>query len=302
MTTQKLRIAIDKDDTLNWLTHEIMVRSGVENPKPEDIPPFTEIKAAATLVIKAQSEGVEVTEDFLVDFPRVTLNFLKTRMECFKDPEFFAAKPYGLAHSIVDFAKESGFEPVICTKTLSDSKMFAEVTAAKMRFWKEHFSDIDMMIATGVKCIDAIALIDDHKGNCLDFNASNYRPTLVWNHITATEQLLNEFYAHCHTYASYLSMTAPTIHNQNVIVERSGDKARLSLLSTHNIEAEQTEYLREHVRGSSIVESVDIENNTVLVSNLYFKDVELEEGFEDIETLRNEKGSLNSIIFNNFAI
>lgn len=298
MTEQKLRIAIDKDDTLNWLTHEIMVRTGVANPKPEDIPVFSEIKDAVVIVMKAMENNEEVTEDLLVDFPRVTVAFLQTRMECLADPDFFAAKPYGLAHSIVDMATENGFEPTICTKTLSNHKKFAEVTAAKMRFWKEHFSDIDMMIATGTKCIDAIALIDDLDKNCLVFNQTNHRPTLVWNHKTGTKQLLQDFYDHCTKYGEYLASNVQTAIHKNIIVEKSGNKVQLVTVSDENLESEKDIL----ISGGSLVESIDIENGTYSVINLYIKETELTDSFVDIEELRNQNNTLNSIIFNNFNI
>jgi hypothetical protein len=298
MTQEKFRIAIDKDDTLNWLTHEIMVRSGVSNPQPEDIPAFSEIKASATIIKQAIKDNVEITEDLIKDFPRVTLSFLQAREKCFSDPAFFKAKPYGLAHSIVDIAKSNGFEPVICTKTLSNHPLFAEVTAAKMEFWKEHFSDIDMMIATGVKCIDAIALIDDLDANCLAFNKTNFRPTLVWNHKTGTEDLLQDFYNHCNTYAAYLSLTSPNIKYSNLIFEKNGNKIR--------IVNETYGYLSDHketiTKGASLIESVYVEGNSCEVINLYFREVDSDEDMQDIDSLRYNENTLYSIIFNNFNI
>lgn len=290
----KLRIAIDKDDTLNWLTHEIALRSGKKDLQPEDIPSFKEIKAAATVIQTAMKNKVTLSDDLLVDFPNVDLAFLEMRQKCFADPMFFAAKPYGLAHTIVDMAKTSGFEPVICTKTLSQHEKFAEVTAAKMVFWKEHFSDIDMMIATGEKCIDAIALIDDLAKNGLSFNASNHRPFLVWNHITGNERLLEDFYSYCHTYATYLESDIELTSFKNVLVKKSGDTVELSVISD-----QETSGL---VSGGSMIEHVSPKTKSCSIINLFFQEIDSGETFDDIESLRFEPNSLNSIIFNNFNI
>jgi 8-oxo-dGTP pyrophosphatase MutT (NUDIX family)/5'(3')-deoxyribonucleotidase len=175
MTVQKPIIAIDKDDTLNWLTYEFCKKAGVTNPA--DIPHLDQIKNGDI------SEQIKIS-----------------REECFKDPKFWESKPYGLAFEMVQMAKDFGFEPTICTKTLTKHPKADQIIAAKFRFWQEHFSDINMHIVTGEKSIDAIALIDDSIKNCISFNNKNSKPFLVWNHSTGTIDVLKDFYGLCQQY------------------------------------------------------------------------------------------------------
>lgn len=296
MKQENKRIAFDLDDTMNWLSHEIMVRSGVETPLKENIPVFSDIKKAVSIINDAKNNNLTIDDELLKDFPHISLKFLKTREECFNDPQFFSAPPYGLAYSMINMAKSEGYEPTICTKTLSNHPKFAEVTAAKMVFWKKYFSDLDMMIATGVKCIDAIALVDDLDKNCLAFNKKDHRPTLVWNHKTGTEELLNDFYKHCNDYSQYLdSETKNTVH-YNFIVEKNGDKVR-------TIQAlRDDEEVEDAISGGTLIKTIDLENNKFAVLHLYLREINNVIHMGELEVLRNKKDTLNSIIFNNFNI
>lgn len=235
MTTNLPIIAIDKDDTLNWLTYSIMQASGVENPSPESIPEFSDIKKAAGLA-KVGIPSKKVSKDFL-----------KAREKCFADPNFFASPPYGLAKTLVSMASEYGFEPTICTKTMTNHPKFAEITAAKMRFWQEHFPDTDMMIATGKKSIDAIALIDDLMKNGLDFNTSNYRPFLVWNHKTGTVDTIRNFYSYCQFYNSFLNEKPTQLTTKSLVLsEKDG---QLMALYVENEDAQSYDSVGNFVSG-----------------------------------------------------
>lgn len=150
-------IAIDKDDTLNFLTYEICKMAGIHDVK--DIPSLDEIKAKKA--------------------PKA---FYDARTKFFSDASVFASPPYGGARKMVDMAKESGFFPKICTKTMTTHPQAPEITMHKMKFWQEYFSDIEMHIVTGGKSVDAIALIDDSANNGLAFNKTNSRHFLVWSH------------------------------------------------------------------------------------------------------------------------
>ena len=167
-------IAIDQDDTLNWLTLEIAKQAGIVDFK--DIPNLDQIKSK-----------------------NVSSSFLSARDECFKNPDFFLQPPYGLANDLVNLAKENGFKPTICTKTASMHPLAPEITANKIRFWQKYYPDINMMIVTGEKEIDSLALIDDSLNNCIKFSQKNnaYKPFLVWDHKTGTIDLINAFYRYC---------------------------------------------------------------------------------------------------------
>lgn len=200
-------IAIDKDDTLNFLTLEICKMAGITELK--DIPSLDEIKA------KKAPEA-----------------FYKARTEFFSDVSVFATAPYGGARSIVDMAKEHGFVPKICTKTMTTHPEAAKITMHKMEFWLNHFKDIEMHIVTGTKSIDAIGLIDDSASNGFDFNSRNFRPFLVWSHKyneSVYTEVLNAFY----------KVTNNLFHNQDEIAHASygtnkllidfqGDKIKVS--------------------------------------------------------------------------
>lgn len=168
-------IAIDKDDTLNWLTFEIAKKAGITNVS--DIPHLDQIKSK-----------------------NVSDEFLKARTECFNDPDFFLSPPYGHANDLISLAKEYGFKPTICTKTMSKHKFAPEITANKIRFWQQYYPDVNMMIVTGEKEIDAFALIDDSLQNCLTFSQKygQTKPFLVWDHKTGSIDLINAFYRYCH--------------------------------------------------------------------------------------------------------
>jgi 8-oxo-dGTP pyrophosphatase MutT (NUDIX family)/5'(3')-deoxyribonucleotidase len=175
MTVQKPIIAIDKDDTLNWLTYEFCKKAGVTNPA--DIPHLDQIKNGD-----------------------ISDKIKESRAECFKDPCFWESKPYGLAFDIVQMAKDFGFEPTICTKTITKHPKADQIIAAKFRFWQKYFSEINIHIVTGEKTIDAMALIDDSINNCIKFNKKDSRPFLVWDHSTGTIDVLKDFYGLCQQY------------------------------------------------------------------------------------------------------
>ena len=65
-------VAIDKDDTLNWLTKDICDKAGIHM---DDIPTLDIIKSG-----------------------RAKKEFYVARDEFFEDPSNFANAPYGLAH------------------------------------------------------------------------------------------------------------------------------------------------------------------------------------------------------------
>lgn len=167
-------IAIDKDDTLNWLTKDICDAAGI--PK-EHIPTLDVIKSG-----------------------RASEEFYKAREVFFAEPSNFANKPYGLAHKIVSKAKEYDFNPMVCTKTMSDHPRGGEIVMHKFNFLRKHFPDTEAQIVIGRKFPDAIALIDDSYNNCLHFNKTENRPFLVWNHKTAEEETLDIFYTYVNFY------------------------------------------------------------------------------------------------------
>jgi hypothetical protein len=163
-------IAIDKDDTLNYLTYALCQQAGIDT-----VPSLDEIKDN-----------------------KASPAFYEARKTFFADPSVFSSAPYGGARTIVDKAKDNGFKPKICTKTMTTHPRADEITAHKMKFWQEHFSDIEMQIVTGVKSTDAIALIDDSAKNCLDFNSRNFRNFLIWSHRydeTTYNAVLDSFYS-----------------------------------------------------------------------------------------------------------
>ena len=270
-------IAIDKDDTLNWLTHAIMVRSGVTNPDPNTKPEFADIKEAAELAKQGKVSD------------KVSPEFLEARQQCFADPDFFASAPYGLAKDLVSLASEFGFEPTICTKTVTTHPKYAEITSAKMRFWAEHFPDTDMMIATGKKSIDAIALVDDLAKNGLAFNDSRYRPFLVWDHKIGTIEVIKSFYEYCELYNSYLNSGVRTPVVKNVLLSTAngslevqydvdeevvkGKKPAGNWVTGHDLTSDQFNVISCYVTSEPLEQTSDlseIELPVSLVSTLSF--------------------------------
>lgn len=163
-------VAIDKDDTLNWLTKDICEEAGIP---VEEIPTLDVIKTG-----------------------RATPEFYKAREAFFANPENFANAPYGLAHKIVSMAEEAGLNPLICTKTMSNHPRGGEIVMHKFDFLRKHFPETEAQIVVGRKFPDAIAMVDDSYNNCLQFNKTGYRPFLVWNHQIATEETLKHFYTY----------------------------------------------------------------------------------------------------------
>ncbi len=165
-------IAIDKDDTLNWITLHICNEAGITDSKL--VPSLDQIKSN-----EAPKE------------------FYKARSKVFKDPAVFSLPPYGGARQIVDEAKKYGFIPKICTKIMGNHDDPGAISMHKTNFWKEHFHDIELQIVSGKKTTDAIALVDDSANNCLHFNSRNYRNFLIWSHKHSEEtynRVLTSFY------------------------------------------------------------------------------------------------------------
>lgn len=254
-------IAIDKDDTLNWLTYSILESMGKKNIDKSEVPTFDEIKRASVFAKNKLNDGDILSEDDFDDFENVTLDFLAAREKCFNDPNFFASKPYGLAREMVDMIKNSSFNPVICTKTLSNHEKHAEVTAAKMKFWKEYFSDIDMMIATGVKHVDAIGLIDDLLKNGLVFNSKNYRPFLVWNHKTANKHVIQIFIDYCEFYEKNINaFDVKDIKEKDIFI----------VVESNNIYIENK--INDKEEFKSLGSFVHSDKHGIAVGNYYIKD------------------------------
>lgn len=159
-------IAIDKDDTLNYLTFDICKAAGLK-----EIPTLD--------VIKSGDASKE---------------FYEARKAFFSEPSNFSNAPYGIAKKIVEIAKEHNFNPLICTKTMSGHPRGDEIVAHKFKFLREHFPETEAMIVLGRKFPDAIGMIDDSLSNCLHFNSTANRPFLVWNHQIGTTEVLNSFY------------------------------------------------------------------------------------------------------------
>lgn len=169
-------IAIDKDDTLNYLTLDICKMAGLT-----DVPTLDVIKSN-----------------------RASTEFYTARDLFFKEPKNFSNPPYGLAKDIVSKASEHGFKPLICTKTMSGHERGNEIIAHKFDFLNKYFKGVDAMIVLGTKFPDAIGMVDDSLSNCLFFNKTSNRPFLVWNHKIGTLDVLDSFYLYANEYADLI--------------------------------------------------------------------------------------------------
>ncbi|MFS1428210.1 hypothetical protein LMH73_013880 [Vibrio splendidus] len=170
-------IAIDKDDTLNYLTLDICKSAGLSH-----IPTLDVIKSG-----------------------RASKEYYAARAAFFAEPKNFANAPYGLGKNIVSKAQDHGFNPVICTKTMSDHPRGDEIVAHKFKFLREHFSGIEAMIVMGRKFPDAAGMIDDSLSNCLFFNSSRNRPFLTWNHKTGSILALDSFYQYANDFVEVVN-------------------------------------------------------------------------------------------------
>lgn len=202
-------IAIDKDDTLNYLTLDICKAAGLK-----DIPTLDVIKSG-----DASKEFYEAREAF------------------FSEPSNFSNAPYGLAHDIIEIAKEHNFNPLICTKTMSGHPRGDEIVAHKFKFLREHFPETEAMIVLGRKFPDAIGLIDDSLSNCLHFNSTENRPFLVWNHQTATTHTLNAFYMYADDFYQTLKEEKVDVAPYRyimIITDDDGNEFLSAEYTTHN--------------------------------------------------------------------
>lgn len=221
-------IAFDKDDTLNYLTLEICKLAGITNPM--DVPSLDQIKA---------KEAPEA--------------FYEARTKFFSDPSVFETAPYGGARKMIDMAKEAGFKPKICTKTMTQHPQAPEITMHKMRFWMEHFNDIEMHIVTGEKTIDALALVDDSANNCFAFNKRNHRHFLIWSHkyeeAVFTEVLKSFFLVNnqlLETQTELLNTKDEVMYQSNLYFDFTGDTITIEESASKLDHDDYTEFSKQY--------------------------------------------------------
>ena len=200
-------IAIDKDDTLNYLTLDICKMA-----KLSDVPTLDVIKTG-----------------------RASEAFYKARKEFFNEPANFSNPPYGLANDIVSKASEYGFNPLICTKTMSGHVRGNEIVAHKFDFLNKYFEGVEAMIVMGRKFPDAVGMVDDSLSNCLAFNKTMNRPFIAWNHQIATLNNLDDFYNYTNEYADFVETRKDIPTKESVLIydDVSGEYPFVML---HNLE------------------------------------------------------------------
>lgn len=263
-------IAIDKYDTLNYLTLDICKAAGL-----------TEIPTLD--VIKSGDASPE---------------FYKARTEFFSNPSNFSNAPYGLAKEIVEIAKQHNFNPLICTKTMSGHPRGDEIVAHKFKFLREYFPDTEAMIVLGRKFPDAIGMIDDSLSNCLHFNNTDYRPFLVWNHQTGTTHILNAFYMYVDDFYNTSKKQKIDVTDNRFIMIKIDDSGNEFLSAEYipDYDLENYTLIGSYFGVDSTIETLQI-NDYYIDNNLWQKTAEernsLFERFKDEHAL--EIGTIEMI-------
>lgn len=164
-------LSFDIDDTLNWMTRDIVEHAGLDY-----IPKFDDIKAG-----------------------NVPPSYEDARAELFPDYNFWKNQAKtDLADWMIQEASEANFKPILCTKTpmIRGQNL---IVAAKVEWAQENYPELDMLIATGQKHSDSVGLVDDSFNNCMKFNAHEnlFRPVLVWDNSRPHKDVFKSYLRLC---------------------------------------------------------------------------------------------------------